>query len=271
MKKFILASLLGMLTLPFYAQKAPIRYGKPTMEEMKKSVYAIDTSASAIVLCNYGFFDGDRFAYTRIIRLKILKKSGLKYATFTFQSMSKSSIKGKTFNLVDGKPVADKLSAKSIYSEEIFNGHYVTKVTMPNVKKGSVIDLELTSDGIPGKWYFQQEIPMLYSELNMTPSSYVVYRKNYFGYIPFSYAKNSRWVTQNVPAFQPEPFMGAKENYIAHFEFDVTSITLPGQVSHEYSTTWESVNDRLLHFEYFGGALKSTGHFFIQIADSINP
>ncbi len=270
MKKFILAGLLGMLVLPFYAQKAPIRFGKPSMEELKKSVYDIDTSASAIVLCNYGYFDGEHIAYTRLIRLKILKKSGLKYATFTFRSMLKSSIRGKTFNLVDGKPVADKLTGKSIYSEEIFNGNYVTKVTMPNVKKGSVIDLELSIPGIPNEWYFQQDIPMLYSELNMTPSSYVQYRKNYFGYVPFVYAKNHRWITQNVPAFQPEPFMGAEKNYLAHFEFDIISIAYPGQMEHDFSTTWKKVNERLLNSEYFGGALSGSGHFFKQIADTIN-
>jgi hypothetical protein len=141
---------------------------------------------------------------------------------------------------------------------------------MPNVKKGSVIDLEVSSEGIPSEWYFQKDIPMLYSELNMTPSSYIEYRKNYFGYIPFSYAKNNRWITQNVPAFQPEPFMGAEKNYLAHFEFDIISITYPGQMSHEFSTTWQRVNERLLNSEYFGGALKSSGHFFKQIADNIN-
>ena len=270
MKKFILAGLLGMLVVPFYAQKAPIRFGKPSMEELKKSVYDIDTSASAIVLCNYGHFDAENLDFTQIIRLKILKKSGLKYASFTFRSLSKAAIRGKTFNLVNGKVETDKLSSKEIYDEEIYNGLYVTKVTMPNVKKGSVIDISVSYQGIPFDWYFQKNIPMLYSELNMEPSRYIEFRKNYFGYIPFYVASRSRWVTHNVPAFQPEPYMGAEENYLAHFEFEITSITLPEQMTHEYATTWQRINELLLGSEYFGGALNSTPRFFRQMADSIN-
>ncbi len=270
MKRFILASLLFVFGLHTFAQKAPIRFGKPSMEDLKKTVYDIDTSAAAIVLCNYGYFDASSLDFVRITRLKILKKSGLKYATFTFRSLTKASIRGKTFNLVNGKMVVDKLSSKSIFDEEIYNGLYVTKVTMPNVKKGSVIDISVSYQGIPYVWYFQKDIPMLYSELDMAPSQYIEFRKNYFGYIPFTIANNYRWVTRNVPAFQPEPYMGAEENYLAHFEFDITSITLPEQMTHEYSTSWKRVNERLLNSAEFGGAMKNNLHFFKVLADSIN-
>jgi len=270
MRRFILAGLLFVLVAQAFAQKNPIRFGKPSMEELKKDVYDIDTSAAAIVLCNYGYFDANNLGFVQITRLKILKKSGLRYASFTFRSLSKASIRGKTFNLVNGKPVVDKLSSKSIFDEEIYSGMYVTKVTMPNVKKGSVIDIEVSYQGIPFYWYFQKDIPMLYSELNMQPNQYIEFRKNYFGYVPFTIAKKYRWVTQNVPAFQPEPYMGAKENYLAHFEFDITSITLPGQMSHEYSTTWQKVNERLLSSSEFGEAMKTSLHYFKVLADSIN-
>ena len=270
MKNIIFASLFFMLGVQVYAQKAPIRFGKPSTEDLKKTVYDIDTSAEAVILCSYGYLKPDNFQFFQTMRIKILKKEGLHWANWTFNSLSKASIRGKTFNLVDGKKVVSKLSSKSIFNEKLVNDYYVTKITMPNVKVGSVIDIEITYTGIPFAWYFQQTIPMLYSELVMEPSQYITFKKNYFGYVPFSVVSSDRWVTINVPAFQPEPYMASKKNYLSHFEFDITKISLPGRLVKEYSTTWQNVNDVLDKDIQFNGALQSNTHFFKLMADTIN-
>jgi len=270
MKNIILVCLLAMLGVQAYAQKAPIRFGKPSMEDLKKTVYDIDTSAAAVILCSYGYFKSDNFQFFQTMRVKILKKEGLHWANWTFNSLSKASIRGKTFNIVDGKKVVNKLTSKSIFNEKIVNDYYVTKVTMPNVKVGSVVDIEINYTGIPFVWYFQQTIPMLYSELVMEPSQYITFKKNYFGYIPFSVASSGRWVTVNVPAFQSEPYMASKENYLAHFEFDITEISIPGKLVKEYSNTWQNVNEVLDKDILFNGALHSNAHFFKLMADTIN-
>jgi len=271
MKKLIFISLLTALTSYLYAQKAPIRYGKPTMEQMTKSVYEIDSTAPAIVLCNYGYFDNNQFRFIHTIRIKILKKEGYQWANRTFNSGSSAMVRGKTFNLVDGKIVTDKLSSKSIFRQEVIkNRLYVTKISMPNVKVGSVIDIEVIYPWIPMAWYFQETIPVLYSELVLEKNQYIDFTKNSFGYVGFYVVEPDRWVTKNVPAFQKEPFMAPVNNYLAHFEFDVTGFSIPGRVYESFARTWDDVNETLGKSRSFGGALRGSGSFFGTMAKAIN-
>ena len=271
MKKLIFISLFTALTAYLYAQKAPIRYGKPTMEQMTKSLYEIDSTAPAIVLCNYGYFDNNQFRFVHTIRIKILKKEGYQWANRSFSTGSSTTVRGKTFNLVDGKIVTDKLSSKSIFRQEVIkNRLFVTKISMPNVKVGSVIDIEVSYPWIPMAWYFQETIPVLYSELVLEKNQYIDFTKNSFGYVGFYVVESNRWVTKNVPAFQEEPFMAPVNNYLAHFEFDVTGISIPGRVYESYARTWDDVNETLGKSRYFGGALRGSSSFFASMAKTIN-
>ncbi len=271
MYRFFLFTLAFALSGMLYAQKAPIKYGKPSMEDMTKTVYEIDTSAPAVILCNYGYFDSDQFLFTHIIRVKILKKEGYKWADWIFNTGNTTTVRGKTFNLVDGKIVSEKLSSKSVFRQEVIkNYYYITKVAMPNVKAGSVIDIELTYSYIPLTWYFQETIPVLHSELVFEKTNYVTFSKNYFGYVAFDVNKSYRWVTTNVPAFQTEPFMAPIQNYLAHFEFDISSINIPGSMVVDFATSWNSVAEKLYQWSNFGGALQTGGSFFKSMAKEIN-
>ena len=64
-----------------HAEKAPIKFGKVSMEEMELNTYLPDTTASAVVLCDYGVTDmpytekdGFQRTFERTIRIKFLKK-----------------------------------------------------------------------------------------------------------------------------------------------------------------------------------------------------
>jgi hypothetical protein len=133
------------------------------------------------------------------------------------------------------------------------------RVAMPNVKVGSIIDIEFMYDGIPNEWDFQQEIPVVRSELVIEPSIYVTYNKNFFGYIGLTVKTNNRWVSENVPAFKEEPYMTSSKNYRSRFEFDIESVSFPGYYR-SYTTNWEAVRDRLYNYTYFGIVLNSDGY-----------
>ena len=271
MKKLFLISLLTALSFYLYAQKEPIKYGKPTMEQMTKSVYEIDSTAPAIVLCNYGYFDNNSLKFTHIIRIKILKKEGYSWANRTFRSGSTTSVRGKTFNLVNGKIEVDKLSSKSVFHQEIVkNELFVTKISMPNVKVGSVIDIEVSYFWIPLYWYFQETIPVLYSELRLARHQHLEFTKNSFGYVGFYIVEPGRWVTKNVPAFQEEPFMAPVNNYLAHFEFEFSGFSIPGRVYKSFSRTWKDVNHTLNESSYFGVPFKGSNLFFGNMAKVLN-
>ncbi|PLX23356.1 MAG: hypothetical protein C0597_01220, partial [Marinilabiliales bacterium] len=79
-RQFILLVLLLGFFQSLYAQKDPIKFGKVTIEELKMTKYDLDTTAEAVVLCDYGVFDNQAFEFTRVCRIKIFKKDGLRFA-----------------------------------------------------------------------------------------------------------------------------------------------------------------------------------------------
>ena len=246
----LLVGFLGIAT----AQKAPIKFGQISKADLLNNVYAPDTSAPAVILCDYGIFTDDRFQTIRILRIKILKKEGYDWANQTFDTDSKTDIKGITYNLENNEIVETKLKKESIFSTRITDDYYEMRVAMPNVKVGSIIDIQFMYDGIPDEWDFQQEIPVVHSELVIEPSIYMTYNKNFFGYIPLTVATNGRWVSQNVPAFKPEPYMSSSKNYRSRMEFEIETVSFPGYYR-SYTTSWEKVRDLLYESTYFGTVL----------------
>jgi hypothetical protein len=260
MKKhlLVLVGLLGFLGMTT-AEKAPIKFGTISKADLLNNVYAPDTSAPAIVLCDYGDFTESRFHTVRILRIKILKKEGYEWANQTFPTDVKTDIRGITYNLENNEIVESKLKNESIFQTRITDDLYEMRVAMPNVKVGSIIDIQFMYDGIPNEWDFQQEIPVVRSELVLEPSMYVSYNKNFFGYIGLTVNTGSRWVSENVPAFKPEPYMTSSKNYRSRFEFDIESISFPGYYR-SFTTSWSAVRDLLYNSTYFGVVLNADGY-----------
>jgi hypothetical protein len=199
-------------------QKPPIKFGDVDMEDMQMTVYPADTSAPAVILCDYGFFRAGIFQFTRTLRIKILKKEGYSWANHSFPTGAKSTIKGITYNLENGKVIEDKLKNESIFTERVTDQNYRTRIAMPNVKVGSIIDLQFLFTGIPFDWNFQETIPVRYNELVIESSPYVRFKYNFYGFERLSVSTPTRWVANNMPSFKIEPFMNSEENYLTKLE-----------------------------------------------------
>jgi len=271
MKSKSIGSLFVLFILSMtmaHAQKAPMKYGKVDIKDLEMTSYALDSTAPAVVLCSYGYYDEMNYQFVHLMRVKIFKKEGYDFATRKFATGDKSAVRGKTYNLVDGKTVTDKLSNKSVYKEKIMDNYYLVNIAMPNVKEGSIIDIEIKYTGFPTSWYFQENIPVVWSELRIDPLDYITYRKNYFGFVPLDIVQSNRWVAKNVPAFKTEPFMDSRENYISKFEFDISQIEIPGYFYKNITKTWNSLSELLMDDDYFGDPLK-TGLFLNKVARQI--
>ena len=253
-----LVLLLGFFGIAS-SEKAPLKFGQVNKADLINNVFAPDTSAPAVVLCDYGYYNVNRFHTVRILRIKILKKEGYSWANQSFNTDIKTDIRGITYNLEGDEIVETKLKNESIFKTRITEDFYEMRVAMPNVKVGSVIDIQFMYDGIPREWDFQQEIPVVHSELIIEESQYVKYHKNYFGYIPLAVNTNYRWVLQNAPAFKPEPFMTSSKNYRTRFEFDIDYISYPGYFK-SVTSTWEAIRDLLYSYTYFGSVLDGDGY-----------
>jgi hypothetical protein len=53
---------------------------------------------------------------------------------------------------------------------------------------------------------------MRWSELNIEPNTYFMFRKNFTGYTSLSESSDSKWVAKDVPALKTEPFKNNYEN-----------------------------------------------------------
>lgn len=275
---FSLKSIMSLGT-----EKEPIKFGKVDVEDLKMTRYELDTSAVAVVLCDYGYLDPDDFEFTRICRIKILKKEGLYKANVRVNSRQHLILKAKTYNLEDGKIVETKMKREAVFEDRVDHYIFGTRFTLPDVKVGSVIEYEYKHSGIPFAWLFQIEIPVMWSELRIEPANDVQLLKNFYGFEALSVISDDRWVAKNVPAFRPEPFINSAYNYLTRYEFDIRKIDINETGSRYYAgrkyyyryslyedinTSWEEISRDLLEDRNFGVRL-SRDLFLISVAKDI--
>lgn len=284
-----------------FAEKAPVKFGKISMEEMKLTTYLPDTTASAVILCDYGVTEmpfskqKNRFERTfkRIIRIKILKKEGLNWANFDIQLRKQidnlTSVKGMTYNLEDGKIVKTKLKSDGKFIEKTSKYAQTYKLTLPKVKVGSIIEYSYSYRSISlfnlKTWYFQKSIPVKWSEYRVNIPEYYNYKKLTKGYLSFTIdnkeygtgalpntdsfsIKKFRWAVADAPAFKSEPFMTSSRNFLSAIEFELASTNIYG-VYKNYTNSWEKINKDLWESESFGQQLKGGG-FLKEVVTKIN-
>ncbi len=179
------------------------KFGKIEATELTMEAYDKDTTAEAVILSDYGqshftytSSSGFQLVFERQTRIKILKKSGYKWADVEvpyYQNKTGKekvgNIKGYTYNMVDGKQVKEKLESSAIFDEQINENWSQRKFTMPNVKEGSVIEFTYTiySDFMYNmrEWEFQTTIPVVWSEYHARIPEYFTYKLLQQGYLPF--------------------------------------------------------------------------------------
>jgi len=253
---FVLTFVL-LLVLKINAEKAPMKYGKVDQSDLDMKVYTADSSASAVILCKYGYFYANEFKFIHQMRIKILKEEGKRRGDFVVPASEKAIVRGQVVNMENGVRVVTKLGKESIFIERLYKDHYQARVAFPNVKVGSVLDVEFYYSGLPTSWEFQETIPIKWSELIIEENVNLTFRKNQIGYTPFFVSTNDRWVTKDVPAFKSEPYVNNYKNYISRFDIEVSSIHVPGLLYRDYATSWEAVAETLNKESNFGGQLST--------------
>ena len=310
MKTFTLLLMLGLSGLTVLAQNPPAKFGKPVQEDFVLTVCPIDSGANAYYIFDYAVVSfvyddnkGWKWQMERHSKIRIVNDNGKDYANIIIPYHEVRTnkeyimgLKGYTYNMEKGKIVKTKLEKSQIFDENVSEHLFRTKVTMPDIRAGSVIEVTytLSSDfwAYLRDWEFQQDIPVLYSELNIGFPEYFNYTVNMKGYEPLLVNENSskmgaaiitvnngsssysgrqsyqsqtvnytirtkRLVAVNLPALKEEPYVSTMENYRTQIEFELASIRFPGSVPKEYSSSWDSVVDYLLKHDFFGMKLRN--------------
>ena len=206
-----LFKLILLLAIPVIcnAQKPPVKFGDISIEDLKMTHYAKDSSAEAVILVDYGqselVYDqseGFQLQFERLTRIKILTKDGLDWADFTVplyhdggRDEKMSGLKAVTYNLENGKTIESKLKNDAVFKEKQDANWDNMKMTLPNAKAGSIVEItyKVRSDFWFNfqDWEFQSTIPTVWSEYRARIPEYFNFEKYMQGYIQLAANENT--------------------------------------------------------------------------------
>lgn len=290
MQKFYFVAAFMLLSVGAGAQD--FRFGKVSLEEVKETAHPKDQEADAAILYRsqsvyYEFSDHTGFTLVTDVheRIKIYTKEGFDWATKEISHYQNSrdkekvtSIKGYTYNEKDGKLTEEKLKGNGIFNEEASNYRLITKLTMPAVQEGSVIEYKYTLrspfvtsiDDTP----LQYTISVNRLEAKVAIPEYLVFRKYYntksplhlpvnettkpfvhttttsrrnlsqntTGTARLEFMQNVYEVTaDNIPALIDEDYVDYLHNYAAFLKWELTSTRFPNSMVENFSKNWEGV------------------------------
>ncbi len=195
MKKILFIFLILIFSLPAFSgfkEKLPVKWGKISPAEFSIVPQGLDKNAPAIVLCDYGNISiSNRTFYTRHIRIKILNDEGLQYASVEIPYEVKNrhddfyEFKAQTLVLENGKIKAYKVAQNQIEDVVVNDRWHKRKFTFPHVAPGTIIEYHYVIASLDFEkldtWYFQREIPTIWSEIRFdvpVPFVYLVSFEN---------------------------------------------------------------------------------------------
>lgn len=199
--------VISCLTVMLHVNgKNKVKFGKIDKAELEMQIYEKDTSAVAVVLYDsgeskmeYDQQNGFRLFFNRHLRLKVLKKEGVRYGDFRLylykgggDEEKLTNVKALTYNLEGGKIVKDELKRSDVNSEEVNKYNIMQVFSLPNVKTGSIIEVKYTINCKSyfrnmRPWKFQKDIPVKYSEYIVTVPEYFHFRKFALGYESYKF------------------------------------------------------------------------------------
>jgi hypothetical protein len=120
--KAVISGLLFSLPIWRFAQKSPIKFSDISLEEGNMRAYDRGCSAEAVMLVDYGeadltvFSDMPKLKFERHVRIKVLKKEGLRWADATIklydegrESENVAGLKTSSYILENGEIVDTRM------------------------------------------------------------------------------------------------------------------------------------------------------------------
>ncbi len=289
-----------LLSTSVFGQGHGFRFGEVRLSELSMNKYALDSSASALVLNEFGeaYFSEGYLYFEYHAKIKILTVDGLKYGDYHIPLRKRDSnkeeilgIEAQTSNLVNNKIENSPLNLKSVFYENTSKYANYAKFTLPNVVVGSVVEVKykIKSPFILTfwPWEFQREIPKVYSEYWAKIQGNYQYSISLRG--PFKLSKEEssiehdcytygsskadcsvlKFAMIDIPAFKEEEYMTAKSNFIAAINFELKEIKyFDGRVD-KVTKEWADVEDELIRNEDFGSQIRKAKNLTEQVITGV--
>ncbi len=299
MKRILLILLLSAFNLVNSQNEKTSKMGQTTLDELKMTVYNQDSTATAVVLyehANYyiDVYNNYEFRTDYYFRIKILDKASFNLADIEISQYKKQKvidISGITYNLkTNGTTNETRLNKKDIFTVNERKNLILKKFTLPNIKKGSVIEYSysiLSPYLSIDDWYFQSEIPKIKSQFDAAILGNYKYNIRKIGYLDLDKKDNSikkncvyfdglgqgacsiySFEMRNIPAFKEEDFMLSKDNYLSRISFDLKSATSFRGSTKKYATTWKEADNSIKKF-FFNNQTSKKSFFRKNLSEDI--
>ena len=191
------------------------------------------------------------------------------------------SIRASTFNIENGSIREVAFNSKNEFTENRSKYRDVKKFALPNVRVGSVIEVEyvLVSPFIMNftTWEFQSDIPKVTSEFFASMPGNYRYNITLKGFLNLN--KNENEIKKNcfqfgtvdvdcllvrlgmndIPAFIEEDYMTARSNFLSSVNFELYEIFHLDGGRDKLSKEWKDVEDELRTDPKFGVQLRRGG------------
>lgn len=257
--RFLFVLLLLLFATSAFSQENRFPYGQISIEQLLATGYSRDSSANAVVLREFGeayisSADDMGLIFENHYLIKILKTEGLNEANITIplrkgttKNQRLVSIKASAYNVENGRIQETSANAKNIFTENINKYWDSKKLTIPNVRVGSIIEVHYVMDDPLfyynfHAWEFQSHLPKVSSEYWATIPGNYVYNITWRGFLKFSKQESSlvkdcynpgsqkadcgryKFAMENIPAFKEEAYMTAKSNFMATVNFELSEV-----------------------------------------------
>lgn len=293
--KNLLTCLILIMAFHSSAQKKEsivknFKYGKIDPAEFETRISGVDSAAAAVALFDVGngWFEispkTQQFVYVfeRHTRYKVINKTGYDVANLELQvyreNGAESTVEymdGAAYNMENGQMVVSKINKDAKFSEKQSKHYTLKKYTLPNVKEGSIVEFKykMKSDFIftLRPWYFQKEIPVLYSQYTVKTPEYLMYKSTPGGFVflnPMTEvvndnfyingsrlsipSKKTQYIALDVPALKNESFITTMDDYVSKIEFELNATKYPDEGYKTYTSTWPEIISMLKKDENFG-------------------
>jgi len=270
-----------------------------------------DKGAEAVKLIDWGntyYEKGDvgrdafKTVFERRTRIKILKTHGLAFANVKIPYYSGNDeeriirLNANTYNMdTSGNIEVAPVKKSSIFSKRINNKYSEIIIAFPDVKVGSVIEYQYTMErqtmGHLRDWFFQERIPVCYSEYQLIIPQTFRFSVQPSVIDPMEQKKKvvdefltseqgplkvksikTNYIMHNLPGIKDEPFMGAAKDYMQRLEFQLKQIDYGNNNFADLRLKWSDVVEELNNDEDFGVQLETdilNTEAFIEVAKTI--
>jgi hypothetical protein len=269
MNKLVIITLLCLAACGAIAQTNPATpipaeepYGKVNMDELTMKDCDFEKNANAEVLYDVGVITASpRLQLERHTRIKVFTDRGAHKGEFRIRVQDDgrgnpmTDLQAETFNLENGKVQITTFDKKTLFFSKVDRQTKEISFAVPDIKPGSVFEVKYVSSQLPAAWFFQDNIPTRYSELetdylghdNVRTVPHV--RQSFAADNSKSDNDKQRRVMVNVHSLPDEPYMTSAKDNLQRIEI------YPDMLMDH---TWDLIGRALLSYAHFGSEFEQS-------------